>query len=116
MECLDSPSTLRDCFVITQYARPHPKPSQRTRAPCQHSRTRRQLALAFLGVTAVLVYFSATKTWQRRPWRKGNMYRLIGGDQKEYGPVSADEVRLWITQRRLQASSLVQAEGTTDWK
>jgi hypothetical protein len=44
------------------------------------------------------------------------MYRLIGGDQKEYGPVSADEVRLWITQRRLQASSLVQAEGTTDWK
>ena len=44
------------------------------------------------------------------------MYRLIGGDQKEYGPVSADELRLWITQRRLQANSLVQAEGATDWK
>jgi hypothetical protein len=44
------------------------------------------------------------------------MYRIIGGDQKEYGPVSAEEVRLWITQRRLQATSLVRAEGTADWK
>ena len=44
------------------------------------------------------------------------MYRIIGGDQKEYGPVSADEVRRWISERRLQAISLVQAEGTTDWK
>jgi hypothetical protein len=44
------------------------------------------------------------------------MYRIIGGDQKEYGPVSADEVRLWITQRRLQGTSLARAEGTTDWK
>ena len=44
------------------------------------------------------------------------MYRIIGGDQKEYGPVSADEVRRWISERRLQATSLVQADGTTDWK
>ena len=44
------------------------------------------------------------------------MYRIIGGDQKEYGPVSAEEMRRWITERRLQAVSLVQAEGTTDWK
>jgi len=44
------------------------------------------------------------------------MYRIIGGDQKEYGPVSADEVRTWIKQRRLNGSSLVcNAEGT-DWK
>ena len=44
------------------------------------------------------------------------MYRIIGGDQKEYGPVSAEEVRRWITERRLHPSSLVQAEGSTDWK
>lgn len=44
------------------------------------------------------------------------MYRIIGGDQKEYGPVSAEEMRRWITERRLHASSLVQAQGTTDWK
>ena len=44
------------------------------------------------------------------------MYHIIGGDQKEYGPVSADEVRTWIRERRLNASSLVRGEGATDWK
>ena len=44
------------------------------------------------------------------------MYRIIGGDQKEYGPVSAEEMHRWITQRRLHAGSLVQAQGNPDWK
>ena len=44
------------------------------------------------------------------------MYRIIGGDQKEYGPVRAEEVRGWIKQRRLNANSLVRSEGATDWK
>ena len=44
------------------------------------------------------------------------MYRIIGGDQKEYGPVSAEEMRRWIAERRLQAGSLIQTQGTTDWK
>ena len=44
------------------------------------------------------------------------MYRIIGTDQKEYGPVSADEVRRWIAERRLHANSLVRAEAATEWK
>ena len=44
------------------------------------------------------------------------MYKILGTDQKEYGPVTADEVRLWIAQRRLHANTLVQAEGTIGWK
>ena len=44
------------------------------------------------------------------------MYKLIGGDQKEYGPVSADELRHWIAEGRLSAQSLVQAEGGGEWK
>jgi hypothetical protein len=44
------------------------------------------------------------------------MYRIIGADQKEYGPVTADEMRAWIAQHRLHASSLVQAEGSVGWK
>ena len=44
------------------------------------------------------------------------MYRIIGGDQKEYGPVNAEEVREWIRQRRLNANSLVRNEEATDWK
>src|SRR5436190_2236563 len=44
------------------------------------------------------------------------MYKIIGGDQKEYGPVSAEEIRRWLNERRLQATSLVQKEGTSEWK
>jgi hypothetical protein len=44
------------------------------------------------------------------------MYKIIGGDQKQYGPVSAEEVRQWIADGRLNAQSLAWAEGATDWK
>jgi len=44
------------------------------------------------------------------------MYKIIGGDQREYGPVSADELRRWIAEGRLNARSLAQAENTTEWK
>src|SRR6266850_420752 len=44
------------------------------------------------------------------------MYRIIGADQREYGPVSADQIRAWILQARLNARSLVQLEGTIGWK
>lgn len=44
------------------------------------------------------------------------MYKIIGADKKEYGPVTADQVRQWIAQGRANASSLVQAEGSSDWK
>jgi len=44
------------------------------------------------------------------------MYKILGTDNKEYGPVPADQVRQWITERRLHAQSLVLAEGTTSWK
>jgi hypothetical protein len=44
------------------------------------------------------------------------MYRILGGDQKEYGPVTAEQVREWITQRRVNAQTTVQAEGSTEWK
>jgi hypothetical protein len=44
------------------------------------------------------------------------MYRIIGADQKQYGPVSADEVRQWIAEGRANAQTLIQAEGQTDWR
>lgn len=44
------------------------------------------------------------------------MYRIIGVDSQEYGPVSADEVRRWIAERRLHPGSLARAEGAADWK
>jgi len=44
------------------------------------------------------------------------MYRLLGNDQKEYGPVSLDAVKQWIAERRANARSLARAEGGADWK
>ena len=37
-------------------------------------------------------------------------------DGREYGPVSADQLRRWMGERRLNAQTLVRAEGTADWK
>ena len=44
------------------------------------------------------------------------MYKVIGGDQKEYGPVSAEQLRQWIAQGRVDGRTHVLAEGATQWK
>jgi hypothetical protein len=42
-------------------------------------------------------------------------YKIIGADQKEYGPVTADEVRKWLVEGRANAQTLVQVDGGA-WK
>ena len=44
------------------------------------------------------------------------MYKIMGSDGKEYGPVSADVLRQWIADRRAGAQTRVQADGSADWK
>ncbi|HZQ46122.1 MAG TPA: DUF4190 domain-containing protein [Verrucomicrobiae bacterium] len=44
------------------------------------------------------------------------MYKIIGADGKEYGPISADQMRQWIVQGRLSATTLVQPDGSSEWK
>lgn len=44
------------------------------------------------------------------------MYKIIGGDGKEYGPVNADELRRWITEGRVNAQTRVLADGSADWQ
>ena len=44
------------------------------------------------------------------------MYRIIGADRKEYGPVSAEQLRQWVTEGRLNAQSQARAEGETEWR
>jgi prepilin-type processing-associated H-X9-DG protein len=43
------------------------------------------------------------------------MYKIIGADQKEYGPVTVDQLRQWIVESRINAQTRVQALGG-DWK
>ena len=44
------------------------------------------------------------------------MYKIRGADQRDYGPATADQVRQWIAEQRLNAQSLVQPAGTEGWK
>jgi hypothetical protein len=44
------------------------------------------------------------------------MYKIIGADQKEYGPVSADQLRQWLTEGRVNGQTKVQAADATEWK
>ncbi len=45
-----------------------------------------------------------------------HMFKVIGKDGKEYGPVDAQQLKNWIAQGRLDGSSLVKPEGAADWK
>lgn len=44
------------------------------------------------------------------------MFKIIGADQKPYGPVAEDQLRQWISEGRADGQTLAQAEGSTDWK
>ena len=43
------------------------------------------------------------------------MYKIIGNDGKTYGPVTADKLREWITQGRVESRTSVLPEGATEW-
>jgi hypothetical protein len=43
-------------------------------------------------------------------------YIIIGGDRKEYGPITSEEVRQWIKEGRLNGSSLAKAESDAEFR
>jgi TM2 domain-containing membrane protein YozV len=44
------------------------------------------------------------------------MYRIIGKDGQQYGPVTAEQLRGWVAENRANSQTLVQTEGSQDWK
>jgi prepilin-type processing-associated H-X9-DG protein len=44
------------------------------------------------------------------------MYRVLGADGKEYGPVNGELLRQWITEGRANAHTKVKPEGSADWQ
>lgn len=44
------------------------------------------------------------------------MYKIIGADGQQYGPVNLEQIRRWLAENRVRSDTLVQAEGATDWK
>lgn len=43
------------------------------------------------------------------------MYKIIGADQKEYGPISAEQVRQWIAEGRVNGQTQARLENG-EWK
>jgi hypothetical protein len=44
------------------------------------------------------------------------MYKIIGSDGHEYGPVSPEQLRQWVREGRANTRTLTQAVGSTEWK
>ncbi len=44
------------------------------------------------------------------------MYKIIGADGKEYGPISAEQLRQWIAEGRANSQTKILLDGATEWK
>ena len=44
------------------------------------------------------------------------MFKIIGGDGNQYGPVTVDQILDWITSGRANAQTMAQRDGESDWK
>jgi hypothetical protein len=44
------------------------------------------------------------------------MYKIIGADGKEYGPISTEQMRQWIAEGRVNAQTQILPEGATEWR
>ena len=44
------------------------------------------------------------------------MYKIIGADGREYGPITAEQIRQWIAEGRANAQTRAQREGSNEWK
>jgi hypothetical protein len=44
------------------------------------------------------------------------MFKIIGADGREYGPVSSEVLRRWIAEGRVNSQTPAQTEGATGWK
>jgi hypothetical protein len=44
------------------------------------------------------------------------MYKIIGADGKEYGPISVEVLRRWVEEGRANGATKVQIDGAAEWK
>lgn len=44
------------------------------------------------------------------------MFKILGGDGKEYGPVTLDQIKQWIGEGRANHATMAKAEGDISWK
>lgn len=42
-------------------------------------------------------------------------YDMIGGNGNAYGPVSADQIRRWVSEKRANAGTHIRLSGLVEW-
>ena len=43
------------------------------------------------------------------------MYKILGSDGNEYGPLSAEKIKQWILEGRLEKKTPILPDGAEDW-
>jgi GYF domain 2 len=43
------------------------------------------------------------------------MYKILGSDGNEYGPLSTEKIKQWIAEERVEKKTPVLPEGAADW-
>jgi hypothetical protein len=43
------------------------------------------------------------------------MYRIVGSDGNEYGPISLEQLKRWVAEGRINAQSRVKPAEAADW-
>ena len=67
----------------------------------------------------LIPFYVALFRYAFRQWKGKNImanYTLIGGDQKQYGPVTGEQLRQWFQDGRVNAQTQARAEGDAEWR
>ena len=43
------------------------------------------------------------------------MYKILGSDGNEYGPLSTEKIKQWISEERVEKKTPVLPDGAADW-
>ena len=43
------------------------------------------------------------------------MYKILGSDGREYGPLSTEKIKQWISEERVEKKTPVLPDGASDW-
>ena len=43
------------------------------------------------------------------------MYKILGSDGNEYGPLSTEKIKQWISEERVEKKTPVLPDGASDW-
>ena len=44
------------------------------------------------------------------------MFKILGADGREYGPVAIDQIKKWIAEGRANRETMAQQTGDSNWK